>query len=246
MLNVLDGMPQEAPTQAPEFIHRVGSEESDTGVSAALLRHRGRWWQQILQMRSHSARRRFGRIHNSYMRWRHASQQGLKQRIVRASQNQNVRVLEAFGKSLGQVDTSYLLGHRMLDPAFLNQRNEQRTSLLPRIESASIESFPISVTADCSLGANDDNFLISAYESGRLGARLNYSNDWHVSCGRDAIQSQGGRGVAGNNQQRGSIAFEEVGGLHGITCHRFHRLRAVGKPRRVAKVGVVRVRNKFK
>ena len=180
------------------------------------------------------------------MRRRHAMQQRLEQRIVGTAEHQSVRVAEAIGKGLTQINTGDLLGDGVLDPSLFDQRNQQRASLLPRIEAPSLKSFPVSVAADGGLGPDNNDFLILADGSGGLGAGLHHAHDRHMGCGRDAVEGKCGCGVAGDHQQLGSLSFEVVGSFDGITRHGFDRLGAVGKAGGIAKVEVVGVGDEFK
>ena len=125
---------------------------------------------------------------------------------------------KAIGKGLAQINARNLLGDRMLDPSFFHQRDQQRASLLPRLEPAGFKSFAISVAADRGLGSDDNDFLVLADASGGLGPRLDDANHRHMGRGRDAIKSQRGRRVAGNHQQLGAVAFEVVGRLNRIAA----------------------------
>ena len=48
--------------------------------------------------------------------------------------------MKSISKRLGEIDARHLLGDRVLHPAFLNQRNQQRASLFagrsPRVSRA--------------------------------------------------------------------------------------------------------------
>ena len=202
--------------------------------------------QERLQVRRDGAGGGFGGVDNAHVRRRHAMQQRLEQRIVGAAEDQNVRVVEAIGEGLTQINPSDLLGDGMLHPSFFDQRNQQRTSFLPRVEAAGLESFPVGVAADGSLGPDDHDFFVLADGSGGLGAGLYHAYDRHMRRGRDAVQGERRCSVAGDDQQLGSVGLEVVGSLDGITRDGFNRLRAVGEPGGIAKVEVIGVGDEFK
>src|SRR5580704_19089252 len=189
MLDVFDGVPEEALTQTPEFLHRVGGEELEAGQRSPLLMNSRRGGQKLLQMAGHGARGRFGGVHNADMRRRDAMQQRLQQRIVCAAENQRVRVVEAVGKGLTQVNASDLFRDRVFDPSLLNQRHQQRASLLPCVETARLKCFAVSMAAHRGLGPDDNNLLVPADRSGCLGPRFYDAYNRYMGCVRDAVQS---------------------------------------------------------
>src|SRR5258708_28197070 len=161
-------MPEEGCAQAPEFWHGGGGKELESGVGPSLLMDGPRERQELLQVIGDGMGRRLGGVHNANVRRRNAVQQRLQERIVGAAEDQRVGVVEAVSKSLTQVDTSDLFSDRMLDPSLFDQRDQQRTSLLPRVQTSLLKSFAIGVAADCGLGPDDNDFLILADRSGGL------------------------------------------------------------------------------
>src|SRR5207253_9792984 len=79
----------------------------------------------------HNLSCRFGRINNRHVWGSQTPQQRFDQGIMSATQNENVSRLESIGKGLAQVNAGDLFGNRVLNPTFLDQRHEQRASLLP-------------------------------------------------------------------------------------------------------------------
>src|SRR5260370_30120978 len=129
-------MPEEARAQAPEFFHRVGGKELQTWPRPSFLMDGPRKRQELLQVIGDGMSRRFRGVHDANVRRRNPAQQRLQERIVGAAEDQRVRVVEAVSKSLTQVDKSDLFGDRMLDPSLFDQRDQQRTSLLPRVQTS--------------------------------------------------------------------------------------------------------------
>src|ERR1700691_6784178 len=170
------------------------------------------------------------------MRRRDAMQQWLEQRIVSAPEHKSIRIAESVGKGLIQVDAGDLFGDGVLDPPFFDQRHQQRTSFLARIEAPSLKRLEISVAADRSLGPEDTDFPVLADGSRRLSARLNDAHYRNVGRSRDAFKSQRRSRVASDDQQLGSMGFQVMGSLHRITSHGFHRLGTIREPGGIAKV----------
>jgi hypothetical protein len=56
----------------------------------------------------------------------------------------------------------------------------------------------------------------------------------------DVFEGEGGGGVAGDDEEFGTLFFEEFGAGDGVTGDSFVRLGAVGKAGGVAEVDVVR------
>src|SRR5271169_2384590 len=104
MLHIFDSTAEEALSQTAKFLHRVGGEEFEPWQRPPFLVHSPRQRQESFQMVGNSTRRRFGGVDYAHMRRRHTMQQRLEQRIVSASENQSVRVVEAVGKSLPQIN----------------------------------------------------------------------------------------------------------------------------------------------
>src|SRR5208282_4957839 len=119
-------------------------------------------------MLRHRPRRRLRRIYNAGLRWRHPPQQFPEQGIMRAAQHEHVGVTEPIGKSLAEINSSHLLGDRMLKPPLLDQGNQQRTSLLDHLKPAGLERLAISMTADRRLGSDHNHFFISTGPGGSL------------------------------------------------------------------------------
>ena len=95
-------------------------------------------------------RRGFRRVDNCHVRWSHAPQQRLEQRIVRAAQHQHVGIVKSVAERLGQINARNLLGDGMLSPTLFYQWNQQRARLLVGLESARQKRrAPASKTATC-------------------------------------------------------------------------------------------------
>src|ERR1019366_7019770 len=98
----------------------------------------------------------------------------------------------------------------MVDPALLDQWNEQWTCLLIGRKPAALQRVAISVAADGRLGGDHDGSVLLTYFSGHGGARFNHSKHWHVGGLLDEGQRQGGSGVACDDQQVDLLCFQEM------------------------------------
>src|SRR5580693_5539233 len=134
MLNVFNRMPEEALTQASEFLYGVRGEECEPRMLPAFFMDGPGQGQKPLQAVGNGPGCGFCGIHHADMRRHQAMQERLKQRIVSAPENQSVCLAEAVSKGFTQVNARDLFGDRVLDPSFFHQRNQQRTSLLPRLD----------------------------------------------------------------------------------------------------------------
>jgi len=180
------------------------------------------------------------------MAGRHAVQQRLQQRVMGATQDQNVGVMETVTESLGKIDASDLLGDRVLDPTLFDKGHEQRARFLVRAQAAGFESLAVSVAAYGGFGSDDHNFLVGGCGSSGLGSWFDYAYHGHMSGRGDAIQRQRRCGVAGNHEEFRTVGFEIVRGLDGVACDGLNRFGAVGKSRRISEVEIIGGRDEFK
>src|ERR1700677_3423037 len=109
---------------------------------------------------------------------------------MRATENQSIRSPESIGESFVYINASHLLGDRMLYPSFLDQRNQQRTSLFPSRKPMRFKRLPVSMAADSRLSAHHDYLLVRANRSRSLCTRLDHTNHWNMRRRSNAIQSQ--------------------------------------------------------
>ena len=116
------------------------------------------------------------------------------------TQDQHIRRLETVLEGFVEINACYLLGHRMFDPAFLHQRNEQGTGFFFCLQPPRFKGLPVSVAADRGLGANHHNFAFLAGCGCPLGTRLNYSDHRNAAGFCDFIQRQCCGGVTRNYQ----------------------------------------------
>ncbi len=73
-----------------------------------------------------------------------------------------------------------------------------------------------------------------------MGAGFDYSDDGDGDGLLDVFEGEGGGSVAGDDEEFGTLFFEEFGARDGVAGDGFVRLGAVGKPGGVAEVDVVR------
>jgi len=121
VLHVVDGMSEESLPETAKFLDRIGGKKPQAGLGAAFLAVGNRRWNQLPQMRCDGARCGIGRVDDSDMRGCNPVEQRLEQRIVRASQNEDVGVGKTIGERLIQVDAGYLFSDRVLYPSFFDE-----------------------------------------------------------------------------------------------------------------------------
>ncbi len=109
-----------------------------------------------------------------------------------------------------------------------------------------LQSLAIGVTADCGFGPDDDHFSISGRRGSRVRAGLYHADDRDLHRGRDAVESECGCSVAGNDQHLRPLGLEEMSGIDGIASDGLNGLRTVRQASTVAEVQIIGVRNKLK
>lgn len=133
----------------------------------------------------------------------------------------------------------------MLDPTFLDKRNEQRAGFLAGTQAACFQSSVISVAADGGFRPDHNDFLVFCRGCGGLGPGLDNSDNGHACCGLDSIERQRGRRIAGDDQHVGPVGLEKLRRFHCITAYRLDGFRSVRQPGRVTEVGVIGGGNAF-
>src|SRR5437588_2533958 len=124
MLDVLNWKSEKPLSEPLKFFGRVRREELQSRRGPTLLRIFWKCRHKLCKSRCDGACGGLGRIHNAHMTGRYTFQQRLEQGIMRAGQNHRVRVVESACECLCQVNARDLLGHCMLNPSFLHQRNQ--------------------------------------------------------------------------------------------------------------------------
>ena len=107
-------------------------------------------------------------------------QQRSQQRVVGASEEQNIGVFEALGKSLAEIDARDLFGYIVVDPSLFDQWYEQGAGFLMRRQPPGRQRFVVCMAGDSRLGANDDGFPVDASLGRRFRARFDDANDRHM------------------------------------------------------------------
>jgi len=226
---------QEPRSHLLEFLRRIGGEELQLGNASGLE------LQFALQLTRHLLRRGLGRVHDRNVLRRHSPQQRLDQRIVSAAEQQHVGIASVIGECFRQINLRHLLGDRMVYPAFFDQRNEQRASLLAHRDVASLEGAPVGMAADGGIGADDDHVPLPAGRRRRVGARFNHADHFYSRRRFDLRERQRGGCVAGDHQQLRSLILQIAHRPDRIMRYGGRRLRSVGKAGGITEVEVVGV-----
>src|SRR5271166_5147184 len=165
MLDVAHLTAEEARRKTLEFFHRIGRVKAEGAMLDVRdsLSYRGPStpfgrWRDLTSLRmtvwffpqhlSHHARSGLGRIHDLHAFGNDAAQQRRKERIVRAGEHQNVSLIWRRCHRLTEIDARDLLGHGMINPSFLHQRNKKRAGFLVRYEPVLLQGVAIGVAAD--------------------------------------------------------------------------------------------------
>ena len=142
------------------------------------------------------------------MAGRNASQQRSDERIVGASEYQNVGLLGRVLQCLAEIDVGNLLGYGMFDPPLFNQGHEKRTRFFVGCQTVLLQSVAVSVAAHGRLGCNHNGRMALAYFSCHGGAGFDHSYHRHVGGLLNARKCQRGCGVAGDYEQVDGIYFQ--------------------------------------
>jgi hypothetical protein len=76
-----------------------------------------------------------------------------------------------------------------------------------------------------------------------LGSGFDYAYDWDGEGGLDVFEGEGGGGVAGNDEEVGSLLVEEAGARDGVAGDGLVGFGAVGETGGVAEVDVAGFRD---
>src|SRR6267378_2755065 len=102
------------------------------------------------------------------------------------------------------------------------------------------------MTANRGLRPDYNDLLVCASCSRGLGAGFDYSDDCHMSRSRNTVEGEGSSCVTGNDQHLSAVRFKVVRGFNRAAGDGFNRLGTVGQARRIAKIDVLGLRDKFK
>src|SRR5579872_518823 len=180
------------------------------------------------------------------MRGRNPAQDRLEQRIMRASEHENIRCIEAIGKGLTEVDSGDLLCHRVLYPSFFDQRNQQRTGFLASLHTLRLQRSPIGMAADGSLCTDYDYFVLLALTRRSFRTGFNDSDDGNTRCRDNSVQRKRSGRIASDNQELSTLILQVLRRLYRILRNGLDGLRPVGQSSGIAEVEVIVFRQEFK
>lgn len=241
MHDIFDGMPQESASHLLELFRRVRGKELKSRCGLLLrTRKRGR---SDLQLPRNVMCCGFRRIDDRYVSRRDPAEQRLNERIVRAAEDKNIGVGYLSGECFVQINSRDLLGDRILDPSFLDQRHKERTGFFVDHNAACFERMAIRMACNGRVGPDYHNFTGAAGLGCGARSGLDDTDDLDIRCRFDFVKCQRGCRVAGNDQQFRSLRFQMADGANRIVNYCGCGLGPVGKASRVAEIQIVGVGN---
>lgn len=183
----------------------------------------------------------FGGVHDGDVGWGDVAQKRFDQRVVRASENEDVGFSCRAAHCFGQIDPGDLFGDRVLDPSFFDEGDEQRAGFFESGEASTGESALVGVTADSRFGAENDCFASLTEGGGGVGAGLNHSYHWDANGSANIEKRERGRGVASDDEHVDALLLEELRGSDGVTGDGLAGLGTVREASGVSEIEVVGV-----
>jgi hypothetical protein len=169
-----------------------------------------------------------------------AADGGFEQGIVGAAEQEGFGG-GSFGESFVEVDLEDFVGDGVVDPAFFDERDEQGAGLLGGVEAEGGEGTGVGVGLD---GGGGGEYEGAA--GGRRGGEGGFGSGLDDADDRDGQgllelgQRERGGGVAGDDEEVGSLRVEELCTLDGVAGDGLAGLGAVGEAGGVAEIDVVR------
>jgi hypothetical protein len=183
----------------------------------------------------------FGGVHDGDVGRGDAAQKRLDQRVMRASENEDVGFSCRAPHCFGQIDSGDLLGDRVLDPSFFDEGDEQRAGFFESCEASAGESALVGMTADGRFGAEDDCLASPAEGCGGVSAGLNHSDDGHADCTANVEKRERGCSVASDNEHVDASLLEELRGPDSVAGDGLARLGTVREASGVSEIEIVGV-----
>src|SRR5580704_12168928 len=134
----------------------------------------------------------------------------------------------------------------MVDPAFLHQRHKDGACFFFCLYSARFESVEISMAADGSFGADDDDLLVMTLAGSPLRPGLDHAHNRNRCCTGYIVQCQRRGGVAGDYERLRALLLEIMRGSDRVSGDSFRGLRTVGEAGSIAEVEVVSIGDETK
>ena len=142
--------------------------------------------------------------------------EGFEERVVGAAQQESVGV-GGFGQGFEKVDAEDFGGDGVVDPTFFYQGDEEGAGFLGCGQAEGGQGVEVGVGLDGRRGGQDENVGRGVFECGGLGSGLDYAEDRDGSGGGfDLGESEGGGGVAGDDEDVGTLIEEEAGAGDGV------------------------------
>ena len=162
---------------------------------------------------------------------------------MRAAQHERVRLeagLRGFVEQFGKIDPQHFVRDGVVDPAFLDQRNQQWAGLFDHAQAPFSACSRICVAFDRSGSGHDQHIAGFCGRLRRICPCVDHAKHRNRDCLADRIERQCGRGIAGDHQViRLLLLDKEVRAGDGVARHGRLRLGSVGKPGGIPQVGVV-------
>jgi len=219
VLDFVDFAIEEERRHAAELFDGIGYVEAEGWRAVG--------WSRV-ELRSCGVGGGFGGVHDGDVRRGDAAQKRFDQRVVRASENEDVGFSCRAAHGFSQIDPGDLFGDRVLDPSFFNEGDEQRAGFFEGCEASAGESALVGVTADSRIGAENDCFASLTDGRGGVGAGLDHSDDGHTDCTANVKKRERGCGVASDDEHVDATLLEKLRGPDGIAGDRLARFGAVG------------------
>ena len=147
-----------------------------------------------------------------------------------------------------KVQAKNLFGDGVIGPALFNQGNQQGAGFLIGLQAMGGTGTGVGMALDGGLSGQHEH----AGMAGRGGAGcgvssgLNDPEDGDFGLGLQGIKGKGAGGIAGDNEQVGTVGFKKMGGADSVSGDGLAGFGAVGQAGGVAEVDVVSLRNEGK
>ena len=174
-----DGLAEEVGAEALKFLDRVGGIEGAGGGAGRRGREEGG------DQGGSGASGGFGGVNDGHRDKRirrvgdgfeDALDGGLDERVVSAAEQQGLGLGSA-GEGFGEIDFDDVVGDGVIDPAFFDERDEERTGLLMGFETKRAEGVEIGMGLNRGGGGKDEDGAGGGVGDGGLRSGLDDADD---------------------------------------------------------------------
>ena len=122
------------------------------------------------------------------------------------------------GEGFGEIDAGDLGGDGMVDPAFLDERNEQGAGLFGDSKTKRMKGLGVGLCLDSGGGGEDEDVAGGVGGTGGSGTGIDDSDDGDgAGCGSYLVDGKGGCGIAGDDEEIGTPIEQELRAGGGVT-----------------------------